>query len=215
MRKVFQSEPSVLIFLKEDFKTTKNLGSHQKAPFQTLNFKIIFGFKRVLNESSRFTDSENDLLFEIGQKFVEISKSKYFKLCFSDFQILCQKDFESTSKSLIRNWAGLSYLSQGRSFSELLAIFCCNLEDEFLLDSLLSLLFDAFDVFLPENDKDDQLINEDQTSFFEKLVSNTQQLLPDESEEFSLDKSFIAQEAKRKIRKEPSEGISFIFLNKD
>ena len=86
------------------------------------------------------------------------------------------------------------------------------MEDEFLLDSLLSLLFDAFDVFLPENDKDDQLINEDQTSFFEKLVSNTQQLLPDESEEFSLDKSFIAQEAKRKIRKEPSEGISFIFF---
>ena len=114
---------------------------------------------------------------------------------------------------MIRNWAGLSYLSQGRSFSELLAIFCCNLEDEFLLDSLLSLLFDAFDVFLPENEKDDQMINEDQTSFFEKLVSNTQELLPDYAEEFSLDNAFIAQEAKYKIKREHSEGISLIHSN--
>lgn len=121
--------------------------------------------------------------------------------------------------SLLRNWSGLSYLchgpTHGRAISELLAIFCCNLDDEMLLDSLLGLLFDVFDVRLSDDDLnddnewvDDELESHDRTSSFEKLVKKTQQLKDEEAMEFSLDRSFIIHEAKHKMRNIYNESLT-------
>ena len=103
--------------------------------------------------------------------------------------------------SLLRNWSGLSYLCHGRAISELLAIFCCNLDDETLLDSLLGLLFDVFDVRLADTD-----IPEDPD--FEDLVKKTQELKDGDAMEFGLDRSFIVCEARHKMRNIYNENLT-------
>ena len=47
---------------------------------------------------------------------------------------------------MLLNWSGLGVLCASRSLSELLAVFCCNLEEDHLVQSLLGLFFDVFDL---------------------------------------------------------------------
>ena len=49
------------------------------------------------------------------------------------------------------NWAGLGALAASRSLAELLAVFCCNLEEHHLVRSLLGLFFDVFDLRVQED----------------------------------------------------------------
>ena len=94
-------------------------------------------------------------------------------------------------------------MCQGRAVSELLAIFCCNLDDEPLIDSLLGLLFDVFNIQVQAEHLDHIELDENESEkmgIFEKLVKGANQLRDEDAMEFSLDRSFIVQEARHKMR---------------
>ena len=96
---------------------------------------------------------------------------------------------------MLLNWAGLGVLCASRSLSELLAVFCCNLEEDHLVQSLLGLFFDVFDLRIAHD-----VNTSDADHCFHGLVKGHEALASNGHDygEFTLDKQFIIGECTAK-----------------
>jgi len=116
--------------------------------------------------------------------------------------------------SLLRNWRGLANLCHGRfnnSISELLAIFCCNLDDTILLDSLLTLLFDVFNIRSCQEQELEEIEEKSHecSTIFDDLVAASQKLDYDDEQEFSLAQNFFIAESRYKESIYETDGAYF------
>ena len=113
---------------------------------------------------------------------------------------------------MLLNWSGLGALCASRSLAELLAVFCCNLEEDHLIQSLLGLFFDIFDlrwVFWPlsllpkpfSRLKHD-FYSDDCDQAFHELVHSHEELKTwaFDNTDFTIEKMFVIAECSAKFQ---------------